>query len=110
MLRRFALALTPRHRSDDEKRLGACGNGCGQRRIRPFVREIPFAGKKANVGATLLRDVIAYRPAQHRIAGLERVEQRPLRCRAVEIYLDLAVNTRKRSQMRRKHDPDHGSV
>jgi hypothetical protein len=52
--------------------------------------------------------VVAERPAQHRIAGLERVEDRALRRLTLDIQHHLIVDTRERPQMRREHDSDHG--
>ena len=49
-------------------------------------------------------------PQQHRIAGLERVEDRALRDRAVDVELHFAVDVRQGSQMIREDDADHGSV
>ena len=66
--------------------------------------------KNRKNGRRCLRDVVADRPAQHRIAGLERVEDRALRDRALDLELHLAVDVRQRPQMRRKHHSDHGSV
>ena len=69
-----------------------------------------LAGEEPQERPALLRDVVADRPAQHRIAGLERVEDRALRGRALDVELHLAVDLRQRPQMIRKHDADHGSV
>src|SRR5262249_2731030 len=53
---------------------------------------------------------IADRPAQHRIAGLERVEDRALCGLTLDVELYLAVDVRQRPQMCREDDADHGSV
>src|ERR1700676_3146412 len=57
----------------------------GQRSIRRFVRQILLAGKKSHKRAPLLVDLIAQRSAQHRIASLQRVEDRALRHRTLDI-------------------------
>jgi hypothetical protein len=49
-------------------------------------------------------------PAQHRIAGLERVEDRALRGLPLDVELHLAVDVRQCPQMCREYDADHGSV
>ena len=54
--------------------------------------------------------MVADRPAQHRVAGLQRVEHRALGDLARDLELHLAVHLRERPQVRREHDPDHGSV
>src|SRR5256885_16179302 len=47
----------------------------------------------------------------HRIAGLERVEDRARRGDTLDVELHLSVDVRERPQMRREHDPDdHGNV
>ena len=50
------------------------------------------------------------RPAQHRVAGLERVEDRALRDLTLDVELHLAVDVCEGAQMCREHDSDHGSV
>src|SRR5579885_1844638 len=72
--------------------------------------QILGAGEKPQERPPLLRDVVADRAAQHRIAGLERVENRTLRDLAFYIQPYLAAHARQRSQMRREDDADHGSV
>jgi len=64
--------------------------------------QILLAGKEPQERSALLRDVLADRPAQHRIAGLECVENRALRGRTLDLDLHFAANARKRSQMRRE--------
>ena len=80
--------------SDDEQRLGARRDRGGQRRVRRVVGQILLAGEEPHERPALLRDVIADRAAQHRIAGLERVEHRALRRPAVDVELHLAVDAR----------------
>jgi Raf kinase inhibitor-like YbhB/YbcL family protein len=49
-------------------------------------------------------------PAQHRVAGLQRVQHRPLGHRAGDVEVHLAVDAGEGPQVRGEHDPDHGSV
>src|SRR6202158_2873817 len=70
--------LTAGDGSDDEERFGPCRHRLGQRRIRRFVGEILLAGVEPDEGATLVRDLVADRAAQHRIAGLDRIDYRLL--------------------------------
>src|ERR1700730_16187169 len=74
------------------------------------MRQILLAGEEPHERSALLRDVVADRPAQHRIAGLERVEDRALRGPAPDLGLHLAADLRQRPQMLREHHSDHGSV
>jgi hypothetical protein len=72
--------------------------------------QIFLAGKEAQERPPLLRDLVADCTAQHRIAGLKRVEDRPLRNLAANFELHLAVNLRQRSQMLRENDSNHVSL
>src|SRR2546426_4285281 len=110
MSRSLPLALAAGHRPHDQKRLRANRDRVGQRGIRRFVGQIPLAGEDPHERSALLRHVVADRPAQHRIARLERVEDRALRGPTLDVELHLAVDVRERPQMCRKHDSDHGSV
>jgi hypothetical protein len=72
------------------------------------VGQVFFAGEKAHERPALLRNLVAYCSAQHRIAGLERVEHRALRdfTMDVEFYVS-AAGSRQRPQMCREYDSDH---
>ncbi len=72
--------------------------------------QILLAGEEPQERPTLLRDLVADRPAQHGIAGLERVEDRPQRDRAVELKFYFAANVRQRSEMLRDYDSDHFGI
>src|SRR5271157_350630 len=104
------MVLSPRNRPDDQQRLGTRNDRFRQRGIRRFMRQVLLASKEAQERTPLARDVIANRAAQHGIAGLERVEDRTQRGRALDVKLYLAADLRQRPQMRRKLNSDHGSV
>jgi hypothetical protein len=53
------------------------------------VGQILLAGEEPYERSALLRDLIADRPAQHRIAGLEGVEDRALRDRPLDVEIDI---------------------
>src|SRR6266699_1367914 len=98
-------------RSDNEKLLCAGGNQLRQWRVRRVVRQVPRAREEAQERPALRRDMVADRPAQHRIPCLERVEDRRAReWMAADIERDLASDLRQRLPVRRQHDADHGSV
>src|ERR1700688_2085961 len=82
----------------------------GQRRVRQFVGQILLAGIEPHERSALLRDMIADRPAQHGIAGLEGVKDRSERGLPHDLDLHLAVDMGQRSQVCRELDPNHGSV
>src|SRR5437868_15518026 len=72
--------------------------------------QILLAREESHERSALLRDVIAHRPAQHRIAGFERVEHRALRGLTLHLELYLAIDVRQRPQMCLEHNSDHESV
>src|SRR5262245_13887035 len=105
-----ARSLAARHRTHDEEGLDSLHHRVRERGVRLVVREILAAGEEAHEGPASLRHVVADRPAQHRVARLERVEDRALRGIAVDLELHLAVDARERAQVCGETDPDHGSV
>src|SRR5207244_8094441 len=94
----------------DEKGLRPRSDRRGQWGVRRLMGQILLAGEEPQHRPALLRDVVADRAAQHRIAGLERVEDRALRGLTLDLDLHLALDVRQRSQMWRQNAPDHGSV
>src|SRR4029077_14061643 len=57
--------------------------------------------------AALERNVVANRAAQHRVPGLERVEDGRARDRAADVELHLVANVRQSAQVRREDDAHH---
>jgi len=104
------LPLSPGNCSYDEQRFRSRRNGVGQRRIRRLMRKVLRASEKSQERAPLLRDVIANRSLQHRIAGFERIEHCALRHGPLDFQLHVAPNMSQRSQVRGKYDSNHGSV
>src|SRR5947208_5660133 len=98
------------HGPHDQQGFGPRQDRVGQGGVWRFVGQILFAGEDPHERSALVRDLVADRPAQHRIAGLERVEDRALRGLTLDLELHLAVDARERPQMCREHDPDHASV
>src|SRR5207244_13609983 len=82
----------------------------GQRGVRECVRQFLLADDSPHERSASFRDVVADRPAQHRIAGLERVEDRALRDPTLDVELHLALDVRQLPQVCREHDADHGIV
>src|SRR5688572_308107 len=79
--------LAAGHGPHDQKRLGAKRDRVGQRGVRQLVGQILLAGEEPHERSALLCDVVADRPAQHRIPGLERVEDRALRDLTLDVEL-----------------------
>src|SRR5437899_1965604 len=103
-------SLAAGHGPHDQKRLGPRHDRVGQRGVRRFVGPILLAGEEPHERSALAGDLVADRPAEHRIAGLERVEDRALRDLTLDVELHLAVDVCEGPQMGREHDSDHGSV
>ncbi|MBI3024503.1 MAG: hypothetical protein HYY66_02270, partial [Candidatus Tectomicrobia bacterium] len=94
----------------DEEGLGPLGDRAGQGGVQGLAGEVLPAGEEAHEGPALLRDVVADGPAQHGVAGLERVEDRALGGPAPDLDLHLALHPREGAQVVREDDADHGSV
>jgi len=94
----------------DQKGLGPGRDRFGQWGVRRLMGQILLAGEEPQERSALLGDLVAYRSAQHRIASLERVEDRALRHLTFDLELYLAADVRQRPQMIRKHHSDHGNV
>ena len=103
-------SLTTGNGADDEEGLRSRSNLIRERSIWRLMRQVFFAGKVSQKRAALLCDVVADRPGQDRIASLERVQDRPLRHRALDLELHLVTNPRQRPQVWRKDDADHDRV
>ena len=103
-------ALSSRERADDEKGLAAASDGLGQRRVRRLVRQVFFARKESHERSPPLGRVVANGSREHRVSGLERVEERTLGDLALELEHHFAVYLRQRPKVRGKYDADHVSV
>jgi len=102
--------LAASHGPHDQKWLCAHRDRVGQRGIRWFMRQIPLTGEEPNERPALVRDVVADRPAQHRILGFQCVQDRAQRRRPFNPELDLFADARQHPQMMREYDSDHGRV
>ncbi|HSS10500.1 MAG TPA: hypothetical protein VLL25_11480 [Acidimicrobiales bacterium] len=88
--------LTAGHGAHDDEWFGASSDGGGQGSVRRFVGQIFLAGKEPHERSTLFRRVVADRPAQYRIAGLELVKDRALSGYTFDVELYFAVKTCER--------------
>src|SRR5262245_15550915 len=95
---------------DDEVGLLPRRHGVRQRGVRRLVGQVLLAGEEPQQRPPQLRHVVADRPAQHRVAGFQRVEDRALRRPALDLKLYLALDLRQRPQMIRQHHSNHDSV
>src|SRR6516165_3145029 len=85
--------------ADDEEGLCSRCDGIGQRSVWRFVGKILLAGEEPDKCSPLVRDVVADRAAEGRIAGLQRVKDRALRDATLDVELYFAVDPRQRPQM-----------
>lgn len=94
----------------DQKRFRPRRDRVRQRRVWRRMRQIFLAGEETQERPALPGNLIANGPAQHRIASLERVQQRAQRGRTFDIERHFARGVRQCSQMLRQDHPDHASV
>ncbi|MDZ7770574.1 MAG: hypothetical protein U5K38_16675 [Woeseiaceae bacterium] len=73
-------------------------------------RHVLRRGKEPHTRPALQRFMLPDRAAQHRVACFERIKDRTLRDRAVDIEFYLAVDARKQAQVMRQRDTYHDSV
>jgi uncharacterized lipoprotein YmbA len=102
--------LSAGHGTDDQERLGTRRDGLGEERVGRLVGEVLRAREEAHEGPPPLRRAVADRAAEDGMAGLEGVEDRPLRDRTRDVEGHLALDARQLAQVRREDDADHGSV
>src|SRR3989442_14435566 len=102
--------LSARDGTDHEERFFPGGDIVWQELIRRLMREILLACEEPYERAALPSRVVTYGAPQHRIGGLQCVEDGALRHRARHVERDLVADVRQRPQMVRKHEPDHRSV
>src|SRR5262249_10028904 len=103
-------SLSAGDRPDDEKGLRSRRDRVGQRSVGRLIRQVLLTGEEPQHRSAPPGDAVADCPPQHRIAGLQRVQDRTLCGRAVNGEMHLTVDVRQRPQMVGKHDSDHGRV
>src|SRR4030066_823030 len=101
---------SPGDRPDDKQRLLPRRHRLRQRRVRRIVGQILLAGEQAQGRPSYLGDVIANRAAQHGIARLQHVQDRPLRGRTIDLPRPLRLDLRQVSPMVRQHDSYQSSA
>src|SRR5213075_345500 len=82
----------------------------GQRGIGVVVGMVLLADEEPHERTALAAIVVADRAPENRVARLQRVEDTPLRDRAVDLDQNLARDPGEVAQMGGEDDPDHGSV
>ncbi len=82
----------------------------GQRVVGRVMGQVLLAGEEPDEGTPRATIMITDGPAQHRVAGFQGVQHRPLSHRARDIEVHLPIDAGEGPQVRGEHDPDHGSV
>lgn len=72
------------------------------------MSQVFFAREEAQKGAPLQSTVVPDGPAEHRIAGLKRIEHRALRYRRSNVQLYFTPDVRQIAEMSWKYHSDHG--
>src|SRR5690349_7361830 len=85
--------------ADNEEGLGPGGDRVWQGSVGRVVRHVFLARIESDEGTALLRDVVADRPAQHRVLRLQRVQDRALRDWAGDLDPHLAAGAGERLKM-----------
>ena len=80
----------------------------GQRFVGRLVSPVLSADEEPQKRPALPGIMIADRPAQHWIPGLERIQDRALGDLAVNLQLNVSTDARESAQMIRKHYLNHG--
>src|SRR5262249_58002833 len=83
--------LAPGHGPDDQERLDAGGDRLGERIVRRGLRQVLLASEESHKGPALLRNLVADRSAEHRIARLERGADRARGGRPLDVWLSGSV-------------------
>jgi hypothetical protein len=86
-------SLSPGNGPDNDKRFLPRDDRLRQRSIRRFVGQILLTRKEPQERPALQGDVIADGSAQHGIAGLKRIKNRPLRDRGGDFEFYVTVDT-----------------
>ena len=94
--------------SDDQKGFVARCNRVGKRHIGRFVRPVFLADEVPQERSAFVRDVITDRAPQHRIAGLQRVEDRSLRDRPFDFERHFGADMCQVSQVNTRPTSLHG--
>src|SRR6202023_2593610 len=109
-LTEWTASYPPRNGSDNQKWLNARNYCVRQRRVHRIVRQIFTTRKKSQKWSSLLRNMFANRPAQHRESRPQCVQHRTPRHGTLHFKLHFAVKRRECPQMRGHHHSNHANV
>jgi hypothetical protein len=103
-------SLAAGYSPDDEQGFRSRGDGIGKWSVGEFKRQVFFTGKKPQERSASLRDLVANRPPEHRMACFQNVQHRAKGHRTLNAKYNFAVDAGKRPKMCRKSHTNHGSV
>ncbi len=100
-------SLPAGHCAYNVERFGTVCDSFRQESVGWLMRKVLFAGKEPDEGAATFRRRVADRAPEHRVSGLQRVEDKPHSRGGLDVKLDLASDTRERAQVVGQDDADH---
>src|SRR5207244_3143445 len=95
------------NRTNDDKWLFPGCDRLGQRCVRRLVGKVLLTGEEAQKRTTLKSAMISYSAAQHGITGLQRIEDRTLGDRSLDLEYDFGADVRQISEMIGKDQANH---
>src|SRR5262249_11427938 len=95
------------NRTNDDKWLFPGCDWLGQRCVRRFVGKVLLTGEESQKRTPLKSAMISYGAAQHGITVLERVEDRTLGDRSLDLEYDFGADVRQIPEMIGKDHADH---
>ena len=98
--------LSPRHGSDHEERLDPGDHGVRQTEVGGLVGQVPLASEVPDERPAFMCDVVPDGAPEHRITGLEGIQDRTLRDGPRHVQRDLGLDPRQGSEVRWQDDPD----
>jgi len=104
------MVLTAGHRGHHPEHLGSGRNLLRQRIVGRLEGDVLPAGEEADEIPPLRSPVIADRPSEDRILGLQGVEHGALRRPLADVEAYFPVDARERAQVLRQDDADHDRV
>src|SRR5438094_1538716 len=99
--------LASGNRTNDDKWLFPGCDQLGQRCVRRLVGKVLLTGEEAQKRTTLKSAMISYGAAQHGITGLQRIEDRTLGDRSLDLEYDFGADVRQISEMIGKDQANH---
>src|SRR5436309_1496012 len=95
------------NRTNDDKWLFSGCDRLGQRCVRRLVGKVLLTGEEAQKRTALKSAMISYGAAEHGITGLQRIEDRTLGDRSLDLEYEFGADVRQISEMIGKDQANH---